>query len=305
MTRRALITGATGFVGRILAAHLEARDWEVVRVGFPPDETARLCDVRDPENIAKVLDGVGEISHVFHLAAIAFVPDAMRDPTLAMDVNLLGTVRLASALLERHPKARLLNVTSSEVYGPPQRLPIDESHPLAPVNPYAISKTAADQYCAYLAKATDLDVVCARPFNHSGPGQSNSFVLSSFACQVADIEAGRGEPVLNVGNLEAARDFLHVNDVVRAYELLALKGRPGEAYNIASGRAISISRAVEVLLQSSRVPIEVRQDPQCMRPVDVPELYGSHEKLSQNTGWEPETPFENILQDLLDYWRRQ
>lgn len=303
--RRALVTGATGFVGRRLTAYLADRGWDVVGCGIPPEPGVLACDVRDEAQLDEVLEAAGKVSHVFHLAAIAFVPQATREPDLAFSVNLQGTIRLIQKMLARIPRARLLFVSSSEVYGPPQQLPMDEAHPLNPGNPYAISKMAADLYCSFSARAHGLDVVCARPFNHSGAGQTGDYVLPNFARQIATIEAGQKPSVIDVGNLEAARDFSHVTDVLRAYEALALKGHSGEAYNICSGSAVTIHEALNLLLSMAKCPIEVRQDPARMRPSDVPVAYGSSEKLRAHTGWTPETSLKDLLQELLDYWRGQ
>jgi GDP-4-dehydro-6-deoxy-D-mannose reductase len=303
MNYRALITGGNGFVGRVLHDHLAAQGWEVVRCDRTMAPGVLPCDITDPIQIADTLHAAGALTHVFHLAAMAFVPDANRNPAGAMNVNLNGTIHLANALLERHPGVRLIYVSSGEIYGPPQALPITEAHPVQPMNPYAISKAAADSYCAYLSAATRLDVVRLRPFNHAGPGQSDQYVLSNFARQVAAIEAGFAEPVLKTGNLTAARDFLHVNDVVRAYELAALRGRRGEAYNVCSGRARSVQEALSLLLGMSTLPIAVAQDPARLRPVDIPEIAGSHQKFTSDTGWQPETSFETILTDLLKAWQ--
>lgn len=303
--RRALVTGATGFVGRRLIEYLAGRGWEVIGCGVPPGPGVLECDVRDEAQLDAVFDAAGAVSHVFHLAAIAFVPQATREPDLAFSVNIQGTIRLIHKMLERVPRARLLFVSSSEVYGPPRYLPIDEAHPLQPGNPYAISKMAADLYCEFAARAHGLEVVRARPFNHSGAGQTGDYVLPNFARQIAEIEAGQKPPVLDVGNLEAARDFSHVNDVLRAYESLALEGHPGEAYNISSGHAVKIQEALNLLLSMARCSIEVRQDPERMRPSDMPVAYGSSEKLRAHTGWTPEITLESLLQELLEYWRQE
>jgi GDP-4-dehydro-6-deoxy-D-mannose reductase len=222
-----------------------------------------------------------------------------------MEVNIKGTINLVTAVQDHNPKARFISVGSAEVYGPPMYLPIDEKHPLNPVNPYAISKAAADHYCAYISKATGMDIIRMRPFNHSGPGQADQFVLSSFARQIAEIEAGHAEPVLRVGNLDAARDFMHVNDVIRAYELAALHGKGGEAYNVCSGNAQNIKDALDILLGLSNRKISVEVDPERMRPIDVPMVAGSYAKLKADTGWEPSIPFEEVLSDLLDSWRKE
>lgn len=303
MSKRALVTGAGGFVGTRLARYLEARSWEVVRSGYPAADGIHACDFQDDNAVRELVDRAGSVTHVFHLAAIAFVPDAEGDPVRAMDVNLNGTIRLCNALRASSRSSRLIFVSSSEIYGPPQALPITEEHPLNPANTYAISKAAGDLYCARLSRIHALDIVRMRPFNHAGPGQADSYVLSSFARQVAEIEAGQRPPILETGNLEASRDFLHVDDVLRAYEAAALHAPAGEVFNVCSGQGRSIQSALDFLLSLSEVPIEVRHDPARMRPSDVPEVYGTAEKLKALTGWQPEISFDALLRDLLDYWR--
>lgn len=303
MTRRALITGAAGFVGQRLAAYLQGQGWDVIGSGYPAAGGMIPCDIRDGASVARMVAEAGAVTHVFHLAAIAFVPEAERNPALAMEVNLNGTIHLCEALGQATNPPRLLFIGSSDAYGPPQSLPVTEVHPLAPANAYAISKAAADHYCAHVVRARGLDCVRLRPFNHTGPGQSEHFVLSSFARQIAAIEAGQHAPFVEVGNLDAARDFLHVDDVIRAYALAATDATAGEAYNICSGRAIRIQEALERLLAMSTVPIAVQQDSARLRPSDVPEVRGSHEKFTAATGWRPEIEFETLLRDLLAYWR--
>lgn len=305
MNKRALVTGAGGFVGTRLTCYLEAQGWDVVRSGHPAVTGMIPCDFQDAEAVCALIANAGPLTHVFHLAAIAFVPDAERDPVRAMDVNLNGTIRLCSALRDVATPPRLLFIGSSEIYGPPQALPMTEDHPISPANTYAISKAAADHYCAHLSKIRALDIVRMRPFNHAGPGQTDSYVLSSFARQVAEIEAGLRAPVLETGNLEAARDFLHVDDVLRAYEAAALHAPPGEAFNICSGQAQRIQSALDQLLAMSSAKIEVRHDPARMRPSDVPEVCGSSAKLTTMTGWRPEISFDTLLRELLDYWRSE
>ena len=303
MTGRALITGAGGFVGQRLTKHLTATGWDVVPCAFPETPGMIPCDVTDGRSIAAALEQAGALTHVFHLGAIAFVPEAAEDPTRAMDVNLNGTIRLCEALRNGATPPRLVFIGSAESYGPPQYLPVDEKHPLNPGNVYAISKTAADHYCAGLSKAGVLDIVRMRPFNHSGPGQSDQYVLSSFARQLAVIEAGQGEAVMRVGNLDAARDFLHVDDVLRAYALAALNAPAGAVYNVCAGQSYAIREALDRLLAMSAVSIRVEQDPARMRPSDVPDVRGSHDTLTADTGWTPEIDFDTVLHDLVDYWR--
>jgi GDP-4-dehydro-6-deoxy-D-mannose reductase len=203
------------------------------------------------------------------------------------------------------PDARFLNVGSAGAYGPPVSVPVTEEHPLNPEEPYSISKAAADQYCAFAHCAQGIDTIRTRPFNHSGPGQSDRFVLPAFAKQVAEIEAGQRPPQLQVGDVNTARDFLHVADVVRAYELAALKGKSGEAYNICFGRSFKIKEALHLLLDLSEVDIDVVIEEDRLRPVDIQNVYGSHDKLTDHTGWRPEIPLKTLLGELLDDCRKQ
>ncbi len=306
MSGRVLVTGSSGFVGKHLCAHLEAQGYEVFgcdQLAAEDSPRSRICDITDSHSIEETVQWAGPPDFVVHLAAITFVPDAASSPSQVVDVNFLGTIRLASALGTLAPDARLVFIGSSEIYGPPQETPITEAHPVSPANPYAISKAAADQYCRFLSESDGTDIVRMRPFNHSGPGQSDRFVLSSFARQVAEIEKGQREEVIKVGNLEAARDFMHVNDVVCAYETALRKGRSGDAYNICSGESHRIGDALDALVAMSDADIRIEVDPDRFRPTDVKEMRGSHEKFTRDTGWIPEEPFERLLADLLAYWR--
>lgn len=306
MARVALITGANGFVGGVLAKYLRGRDWhvrEAVMPGQPEGPNRFACEITDIAQVRKLVSRTDGLTHVFHLAAVTFVPSSSADPAMTMQVNIQGTINLLECTRVLHPRARFVFVGSAAVYGAPQSVPVTEDHPLCPREPYAISKAAADSYCEYAFRAHNANVVRMRPFNHSGAGQSDQFVLSNFARQIARIERGELPPVLKVGNIDAARDFLHVDDVIRAYELAALKGTRGEVYNVCSGTGRSIRAALEVLLSRASVPIEIGQEPSRMRPVDIPEIAGSYEKLHSHTGWSPRLPFDRVLDDLLDYWR--
>jgi len=305
MAGRAIVTGAGGFVGSTLSEFLEERGWSVVRGVQNQLENGVTCDITDPTQIHDLFDQAGDVTHVFHLAAIAFVPAANQNPIAAMNVNLQGTIHLANVMKDRASKARMLYISSADAYGPPLALPIAESHPLNPANAYAVSKAAADQFCAYLSRAEGADIVRLRPFNHSGPRQAPEFFLPSCAKQIAEIELGLRPPVIKVGNLLASRDFTHVDDVVRAFELAALEGHGGEAYNVCSGKAFTMYDALEALLKRSQVSIATESDPARMRPADVPSVLGSHAKLRAETGWEPCRSFDTLLDDLLGYWRRR
>ncbi|MCH8204920.1 MAG: SDR family NAD(P)-dependent oxidoreductase [Candidatus Hydrogenedentes bacterium] len=306
MSGRVLVTGSNGFVGMHLCRHLAARGYEVFGCDLVSAEDSprrRICDIADAQSIEEAVQWAGPLDFVVHLAAITFVPDATNSPAEVVDVNFLGTIRLTEALQAQAPESRLVFVGSSEVYGPRKETPITEERSLAPANPYAISKAAADEYCRFLSQNSGMDIVRMRPFNHSGPGQSDRFVLSSFARQIAEIEKGQRKAVIEVGNLEAARDFMHVNDVVRAYETALQKGRAGEAYNICSGQSHRIGDALEALVAMSDAVIRIEVDPKRFRPADIAEIRGSHDKFTRDTAWKPEETFEGLLADLLAYWR--
>lgn len=306
MSKRVLITGAQGFVGKKLAAHLQADGHTVLTTDYAsPGESEfdRPCDISNADGVAELLKWAAPLDAVVHLAAITFVPQAQADPARVIEVNLNGTMHLINAMHQSTPEARLLFVSTSEVYGPPQKLPIDESHPFNPHNPYAVSKAAADNYCRDMQDSFELDIVRMRPFNHSGPGQADSFVLSSFARQIAAMESGLQEPVMRVGNLEAARDFTHVDDIVRAYALALDHGTTGAVYNLCSGTSRSIQSALDTLLDLSDVTVDIQVDPERMRPSDIAEIRGSHDAFTHETGWTPEKSFQTLLKDLFNDWR--
>ena len=307
MSGRALITGSEGFAGRALCAYLEASGVEALGCDLrvPQSDSRFACDITDASQVEALLAWAAPCDTVYHLAAAASVAEGLTAPGLFMRVNIEGAVNLCEAMARSLPDARLVFIGSAEVYGAPAYLPMDESHPLHPVNPYAISKLAAEQYCRYMHQCRGLDVVMLRPFNHSGPGQRDQFVLSSFARQLIEIERGLRAPTLRVGNLEAKRDFMHVSDVTRAYALAARQGESGEVYNLCSGEAVSIAHALDRLRALSGVVCEIERDPERYRPVDVPELRGCCEKFQRRTGWRPEASFTQMLQELLDWWRAE
>ncbi|MCP4645703.1 MAG: NAD-dependent epimerase/dehydratase family protein [bacterium] len=305
MTQRALVTGANGFVGVILCDQLASRGWELVKgvYGAAEGDDTKACDLANRAEVDELVGWAGAVDHVLHLGAMTFVPDSIQSPAATIAVNVEGTINLIEALRVSGFEGRFVFVGSAGAYGQPRALPVEEDHPLCPINPYDISKAAADQYCAFAYDATGMDIVRTRPFNHSGPGQSTRFVLPAFARQLALIEAGEAPPEFRVGNLEAARDFLHVDDVTAAYEAVALRGKPGEVYNICSGTSRTIREALDGLLALSEADVRVTLDEERLRPVDAPRVVGSHDRLTAHTGWKPEIPFERMLADLLDEWR--
>ncbi len=314
---RALITGITGFAGSHLAEYLLAEHPEVEVFGTYRwrsrreniehfDERVKMieADLRDYSSLHSLLDEVRP-DYIFHLAAQSFVPSSWRAPAETLGTNITGQTNLFEAVryLELDPVIQI--ACSSEEYGlvHPDETPIKETNPLRPLSPYAVSKVTQDFMGYQYFQSYGLKVIRTRAFNHTGPRRGDVFVTSNFAKQVASIEAGLQDPVIHVGNLEAIRDFTDVRDMVRAYWLGVQKGRPGEVYNIATGNGIHIHELLDMLLEMSTVDVEVRQDPERMRPSDVEILIGDSSKFRADTGWEPEIPFEKTLADVLQYWR--
>lgn len=302
---RALVTGASGFVGSYLVEALRAQQWDVFPCGGPHDGGDMLAiDLRDTLAIRAALD-LAQPDVVFHLAAQTFVPDSLQAPLDTYETNTIGTARLAEAVrgyaAAGAKMPRILFTSSAEVYGaqPPERFPLDETVAPHPDNPYAASKAAAEALLVGEVKSFKLDVVIARAFNHIGPGQSDRFVVPNFAAQLARIAGGSGDHLL-VGNLEAKRDFLDVRDVVAAYVALALRGVSGEIYNVCSGVARSIRDVLRELIIAAHVPVEVREDPARMRPSDVPIFIGNNAKLRAATGWEPQVPWTRSVRDIYE-----
>lgn len=313
---RALITGAGGFVGDHLCAFLLTHtDWELLGTVYPrmveverPESRLRLkhADLRDREGVHTLVDEMRP-DYIFHLAAQSFVPTSFADPWDTLENNIRGELNLLEAVRRSGREVRVLVIGSNEEYGAPKpdELPMTEQSPLRPNNPYAVSKVAQDFLGLQYHLSYGLPVVRVRPFNHTGPGQSPRFVIPAFASQIARIDAGLQEPVIKVGNLEVARDFTDVRDIVRAYHLAATRGEPGEVYNLASGQSLSVQELLNTLLSYAQVKIRIERDPDRYRPVDVPIVYGSSEKFHLLTGWEPQIPFEQTLRDTLAYWQEQ
>ncbi|MCY3867350.1 MAG: GDP-mannose 4,6-dehydratase [Chloroflexi bacterium] len=306
---RVLITGAGGFVGRHLSAHLGRVQAKARLIGttFFPSETVhqavnehRRIDLKGYEQVRDLLEDCRPDA-IFHLAAQAFVPRSFEDPWETLENNIRAQLNIIRASLELDIQPRILIVSSAEIYGAvaPDQLPLDEDAAIRPTNPYSVSKVAQDMLALQYYLSHDLPIMRARPFNHIGPGQNERFVAPAFAKQIAAIEEDAGDAVIYVGNLEAKRDFTDVRDIVRAYHMIVEKGKPGEAYNIASGLAHSIRHLLDTLLQLSDIEIEVRVDPERLRPVDVPEIRGDSRKLRRDTGWQPKLSFEDTLRDVL------
>lgn len=315
--KKALITGITGFVGSHLAELLLKEKYEVVGTTRPRSKTDNIshftnkiiledADITDSHSLFSVINKV-KPEIIFHLAAQSYVPTSWASPATTMESNILGAIHLFEAVRSAGINPRIQIACSSEEYGLvyEKELPIKETNPLRPQSPYAVSKVAMD-YLGYQYFASyKMNIIRTRGFNHTGPRRGDIFAESTFAKQIAEIEKKKKEPVIYVGNLEAKRDYTDVRDMVKAYLLAALKGKPGEVYNICSGKTIRIGDMLSLLLSFSKVKVSIKQDPARMRPSDVPVLLGDNTKFLKQTGWKPEIPFEQTMEDLLNYWRER
>ena len=300
---RVLVTGADGFVGRHLSRHLRAAGDEVIEAGGPqPDNAAKRPFAIDVTDAASVRAAIEEArpEAVIHLAGFSSVGKSYQEPGRVFAVNTVGTVHLLAALRDQAPGARAVVVSSAEVYGAVAAgTRATEEHPMMPLSPYAASKAAAEVACFQMHRSTGLAVICARAFNHIGQGQNPSFVVPSFALQLDAIRRGAAEPVIRVGDLSPIRDFSHVEDVVAAYRLLALRGAPGEAYNVCSGQGRTIQSLLEELVALSGVSARVERDEARVRPSELPSLVGDPAKL-QRLGWSPSRTVTDALLDALE-----
>lgn len=310
--KKVLITGATGFVGTHLTEHLSTyNELELFGTSLTSQDNINSkiqIEKIDLKNAQEVADLVNKIKpdQVYHLAAFTSPGDSFGNPTSVVLGNIEIQMNLLNAIKNTDiPDSRILVVTSGEVYGMVSagELPLAEKSALRPVNPYAVSKVAQDFLGLQYSLSYKMDIVRVRPFNHTGPGQSPSFVIPAFAKQIAEIEKGQKEPVIRVGNLAAKRDFTDVRDIIRGYVMLMEKGIASEVYNIGSGKSYSISEMLNKLLSMSQKEIKVEEDQSRMRPIDVADIYCDYSKLNSLTDWKPEIGIEKTLQDTLDYWR--
>ncbi len=318
MAERVLITGITGFAGSHLVEHLLTlpgveifgmRRWRSRTEHI--DHLSHLvsiveCDLRDQISVTRAIAEVRP-EKIFHLAAQSFVPTSWHAPEESLHTNVLGTLHLFEAVRQAGINPWIQVACSSEEYGlvHPGEVPIKETNPLRPLSPYAVSKVGADMLGYQYFKSFKMKIVRTRAFNHTGPRRGDVFVCSNFAKQIAEVEKGRREPVIRVGNLDARRDFTDVRDVAKAYWLSLERCEPGEVYNICSGRSWLIREVLDMLLARSKAKVRVVTDPSRLRPSDVPILEGDNAKFREATGWRPEIPFERTLQDILDYWRER
>ncbi|MCB0329152.1 MAG: GDP-mannose 4,6-dehydratase [Bdellovibrionales bacterium] len=325
---RVLVTGACGFVGpyllrelggnsqfELFASVINAASHSEVHPSGSQNRGVRLSEVTSNIIELDVTDAklVGECFSelkpdvVCHLAGMAFAPDAAVNFGRAVSVNVGGTFNVCQALADHRPNAKLLYVSSGEVYGAISidQLPIEESLPALPTNPYSLTKLQSEEVVRFFQRRSKVRAVIARPFNHIGPGQSEKFVVSNFAAQLARINLGLQEPVIQVGNLKAKRDFTDVRDIVAGYSALIAGNEHswvGAEFNLCSGKAIAIEDILNKLIEISGVEVRVEKDPARMRPAEVPEVRGSYEKAKATFGWQPKYSIEESLKDVYREW---
>ncbi|MGE0488110.1 MAG: GDP-mannose 4,6-dehydratase [Vulcanimicrobiota bacterium] len=286
-----LVTGERGFVGSYLAGA-----WpDVIGLGrVDITESARL----------KTRVSELRFERVVHLAGVSFVPDSFADPARTLAINLGGTLNLLQALDAIGFTGCLLYVGSGAVYGEvePEHLPVLEERPLRPPTPYAVSKVAAEALCYQWSRTSPYRIVMARPFNHTGPGQSERFFVPGLARQLVEIQAGRRECRLELGDLGGSRDFSHVADVARAYRALLENGHNGEAYNVCSGRETRLLEVVRRMQALVGLALPVTSGQRSHRPSEQKRMVASFQKLNAHTGWRPEHDLDSCLRDVLEYW---
>lgn len=315
--KKVLITGISGFAGSHLGEFLVSqRKYNVSGTYLLEDGIRNISRLKngiklievDLSKTERVIDFITSTKpdYIFHLAALTSPAASFKNPLATIENNIAAEINLLSGVLNNSLfNTRILIVSSAEVYGlvKKENLPIDEKTELMPTSPYAVSKIAQDFLGLQYFLSYNLKIVRVRPFNHIGPRQSPNFVVAAFAQKIAQIEKGKCEPIISVGNLEARRDFTDVRDMVRAYVLAIEKGEVGLVYNIGSEKSYKISEILDELIKLSKVKIKVRVDRDLLRPVDIPELLCDARKFKKLTNWKPQIPIEVTLKDTLDYWR--
>ena len=312
---KALVIGAGGFVGGYLISVLYGRGIEVCATKLPHEriniygkisavfDTADL-DILDEAAVTELISAE-KPDYIFHLAAQSSVALSWKKPALTVDINIKGCINLLEAVRSTGLSPKILFIGSSEEYGfaANRPEPVDESVRPEPANIYAISKLTQNMIGELYCKAYGMNIISVRAFNHIGAGQLPQFVVADFCKQAAEISMGKREPVIRVGNLDAKRDFTDVRDIVRAYALLAEKGRSGETYNVGSGQAVSIRSVLDRIIELSGTDIKIEIDKERFRPVDVPFIEADVSKLKNDTGWERSIALESSLKDILEFFR--
>ncbi|MBL8030701.1 MAG: GDP-mannose 4,6-dehydratase [Candidatus Doudnabacteria bacterium] len=303
-----IVTGANGFVGNHLVKELSAAGYDVIGVGGPvlpgmkePEGLYKyiVADLSKPEEVANI--DFQDVEGVIHLAGMAAVGPSFDQPLLYVATNVGLEVNLFEEATKQGVKPKFIVVSSGSLYDSNADLPITEQSPVLSNSPYAVSKIGQEEMGKYYT-TRGFEVVIARPFNHIGPGQNLGFLVPDLTKQVIDVERGAANKVM-VGNLEAKRDYTDVRDIARAYRLLLEKGRSGETYNICSGQSHSGQEMLDLILAKAASQVTVEQDPARMRPSDTPDIYGSHDKISAHTGWQPELSLDTTIADVVSDWR--
>ena len=315
--KKALITGITGFVGSHMAELLLKEGVKVYGIQRWRSKTENIehikdqitfeeADLLDAHSLYTVIDKI-KPDYIFHLAAQSFVQSSWSSPTQTLEVNITGSAHLFEAVRETGLQIPIQIACSSEEYGKvlSNEVPIKETNPLRPLSPYAVSKIAMDYLGYQYHESYGMKILRTRGFNHTGPRRGDVFAESSFAKQIAEIEKGKHDSVVHVGNLEAERDYTDVRDMVKAYYLAVQRCDGGDVYNICTGKAWKIRKVLDLLISMATVKVEVKQDPARMRPSDVEILLGDNSKFVAKTGWKPEILFEKTMEDLLNYWREK
>lgn len=297
MKPAALIFGGRGFVGQHLSTQLSDR--------YAVAVTGRAEDIRDAEAVRKLIEATAP-KIVVNLAALTTVAETVQDPRGAYEIGLLGLLNVFEALSVCGFEGRILQVSSSEVYGFPtvEELPLSETVPPRPMSPYSVAKIAGEMLCHQWSLGSAdarLDISVTRPFTHIGPGQSDRFAVARFSKQIAQIAAKRREPILRVGNLGATRDLTDVRDVVRAYDLILHQGESGHVYNVCSARETLMRDVLDELVRVSGQKIEIIEEPMLTRKAEQQRLRGCHAKLTNRTGWMPGISLSQTLTDILQY----
>jgi GDP-4-dehydro-6-deoxy-D-mannose reductase len=289
-----MVTGLSGFVGSWCAQQMP-----VVEMA----EQGREVDLRDADAVQRAVCSIAPQA-VLHLAAQSSVPASLEAPRRTYEINFLGTLNLLEALRDARFQGTMLYVGSADVYGATleSELPITEQCPARPLNPYAVSKVAAEALCYQWSRSAGFKIVVARPFNHIGPRQSTQFAVSDFARQIVACSKGRAPPLLRVGDIDTTRDFTDVRDIVRAYDALLRSGRNGEAYNVCSGVERSLRDIIRALCEVCGVEMKIEVAAERLRPAEQRRMRGSFDKLRADTGWAPAIPFGRTLRDIVDYW---
>ena len=303
--KKAMITGSQGFVGHYLRQELERNGYAVTGLDLQAGEGVVAADLLDAEQVQAIVNQVNPDA-IFHLAGQASVARSWSIPQKTVEINVIAAINLMEAVRAVNPACRMVMVGSSDQYGNLGAAGSKVTEDLAtnPQTPYAVSKMAQEEMARIYVRAYGMNICMTRSFNHGGAGQRKGFLIPDFASGIVAVERGEA-PCLRVGNLTARRDFTHVRDIVRAYRLIAEKGRSGEIYNVGSGITYSAQEILDRLCALASCPIPVEQDPAKMRPSDTPVICCDHAKLTQDTDWEPEITMETVLCDVIQEWRNR